>query len=211
MSRRVLVELNEDGSFTTHGRGMDCHLIYDPSPEGSRWLLLHSTNDQVDHPLSAHASLDEALVALVGAAHDDCDSFSVSLPSNDLFSRPGKLRAEEVLATLGYALVDGLSAYAVYSPSTELTLDEALRSFREMMHGYPVTMGSAAFIGDLENAWCCDFRVAFEGYVHRDAMQGYVESLLAGSGLEITEVIEYEDAGAEVPDESNVVAFPKAA
>jgi len=210
MQNKVVVELNEDGSFTTHGCSVDCHLIYDPSLEGGAWLLLHTTNAETDHVLSAHNGLDDAINALVQSSHDDTERFSVLLPTGEVFSRPGNLTSEEILAVHGYLLLDGFTAFALYEPEVSLNEAEALRAVEEAVYGRPLVLGSVLPVGD-EGVWCCDFRVPFEGYVHEDALKAIVATALSGSGLEPVELVEYDDLGVEVPAESNIVAFPKAA
>jgi len=207
-----IVEMCEDGSFTAQARGAECHLIFDPASAGGRWLLLYrSQGAPEDLLLSMHDDLDEALAGLAAQADNDGGWFTIRLPDGNTFSRPGKVPAEEILATFGYMLIEGMTVYAVYESASELSDAEAERAVREMLTGYDVRIGSVDRIGDADPSWCLDMVLPFEGYIHRGALTAHAAGVLAGTALEVTGVIECQDVGAEVPDTSNVVHFPKAA
>lgn len=213
MSEATIVQLNEDGSFTAQARGAACHLVYDSETGYGRWILIYASSGEAagDVPLSIHADLDDALNALVIQTGHEDTKFSISLPNGSVFSRPGRMPAEQVLAVHGYILVETLVAYVIYEAAVEMDKEDATRSVREVLTGCPVKLGSVDRMDDVEPTWCCDVTIPFEGYIHEDMLQAHVESLLSGSGLEITSVVECIDVGAEVPDAPNVLFFPKAA
>lgn len=207
-----IVEMHEDGSFSAQARGADCYLIYDPTSTAGRWLLLYRSHGATeDLLLSMHEDLDDALVALAAQADHDGGRFTIRLPDGNSFSRPGRMSSEEILAAFGYLLVEAMTIYAIYESASELTDAEALRAVTELLTGCDVRLGSVDRIGDADPSWCLDLVIPFEGYVHRDGLMAHATSVLAGTGLEITGVIECRDVGAEVPEASNVLNFPKAA
>lgn len=212
MSHGPIVEMNEDGSFVAHARGADCHLIYDPTSSMGRWLLLYKGHGaEQEIVLSMHSGLDGALKALVGVTEHEGSRFSVRLPDGAVFTRPGNMPAEQVMASLGYQLVESMIAYAIYEAPTGMTDAEATRAVNEILAGYDLQLGSVDRIGDADPSWCFDMVVPFEGYIHKSGLSTYIATLLVATGLEITGVVESRNVGAEVPDASNVLSFPKAA
>lgn len=210
MKFETAIEMNEDGSFAIEVEGAQYSLIYDPYVQGGRWLVMLSVDGMEDEVLSSHQTLDSGLRALaifLGTPN----KFQVELPDGGSFSRPGKMKAEEVMAAHGYLLISNLRAYVIYSTPGVLTDTEAKIAVREIFYGITADVGDVDRIDTYENSWCCDITVPFEGYISKERMHDYMVRMFASFPVEVSSVIEYHGTMPDIPPEENIIHFPKAA
>jgi hypothetical protein len=177
-----VIRLRDDSSFDC-GDGL-WQVVHEGGLHPRPWTLISIGEAKVSL-YDSYECLDEALAALASCSAGECaPAFTVELPCGSSFRRPGKVGAEEVIASLGWVYVRNFIGYMPLTfPSG--TSDKAVRATFRTRLGRSASMGQATVVGgdDAGDHWCADVFAACEGFVRYDAMQGAAAEAFAELGV----------------------------
>lgn len=177
------VTLRNDGAFSMEAPEGEHVLMYDA--EDMAWNLVGPAlpGSAVGRLLARSPTLDFGLTLLVGIG-GKLGSFGVELPCGNMFSRPGKMPALDVLAAFGYAPVKAVTGFVLVDLDPSLQELEVRRKLVSSLSGSSCDLGSveATEISSESTLWCCEVSLPLEGVVHLGSLDELVAEALAPTG-----------------------------
>jgi len=209
----LTVRMQRCGSFDLAVGDVTWRVVHEVSFNPIPWVVV-AMDSKGRHALyESFATIDEALSSMiaVSGAGDASSRFRVLLPCGQHFLRPGKVRAESVISTLGWTHTKRYIGYMVLSLPERATNMEARERFRRN-----ITIGSAR-IGEMtcvERAdglshWCADILLDRDGFVRWDEFQQDAARAFSPMRGEMLENYDFVPRIPTVPNAAVVIGFPE--
>lgn len=209
------VHLTPRGSFAAMGghRSSDRASWYlVPNAGADRWILAGPARLETVAPIvSLHASLDAGLSALADAAGLG-EPFVVRIRGGS-FKRPGAVRAEEIVRTLGHEIVRSVLGFVLVRTEGGETERQVRGWLEGEIAGTALKVESCERV-DLEvgeTDWCCGLRLGMEGVVSPDVAIASIRSICRDRDLEALEEIDVDRWGGTETNMATVLPMTRAA
>jgi len=162
----LVVSLTDKGSFELSNGRLSAVVSYDPDSPERPWSLCSSieggSEPSESEALAIFGALDDALKAMVDLIYGDRNwvRFMVQLPCGASFTRPGRVPAENVMASLGWVHVKTLVTHVVKAYHSDYSSDDVAEMFQASLLDEEIEVGYAVIVGAFrdENHWCIDLR-----------------------------------------------------
>ena len=161
----LVISLCADGAFD-RGDGR-WQVARDDGFAPRPWALVSRDGSGRSSVLDNYECLDEALAALASSGDGESPArFRVELPCGASFSRPGRVPAEEVMASMGWVYVRNFKGYKPLSFAAGSCPKAVRAAFRDSLpRGAMLGQATVAGTDGATEAWCADVFVAHEGFV----------------------------------------------
>lgn len=179
---------------------------------GTPWCVLGTDETGVKwRRIRSFSTLDQALNFAVSSVENDesIREFNVLLPCGGRFRRPGRIAAEEVMASMGWIYVETVTGFAMLStPATSGDL-QARKEFLKIIEDTQLTLGSVDLTDEVDGKrhWCADVTVSYECFIHRDDLDTQFALSFASEGLKVITHMDYRARILMPADVGNVVDF----
>ena len=186
------------------------HLV--PNAGADRWTLAGPSRLPTLAPVvSMHVSLDDGLAALATAAGYG-DPFDVRV-SGAKFTRPGAVRAEEVVRTLGHEIVRSVFGYLLVHTVRNASAGDVESWVADKIEGSSLALEECSFsdVKDGSSYWICVLRLGFEGVIARDVATAAIQGVCASHGLEATDEVDFDHWGEARVNRACVIPLTRAA
>lgn len=152
-------------------------IVTEMSAEDCKWIRIESFNSLDD-------ALDWCVSVTTGAAKPQ---YRVNLPCGGSFSRPGRVKAEDVMSSMGWVYVTHLTGFAHFAPSEPCSETVVRRHFLSIIEESPnVRLGEITPLHeDATLMWIADLHIPFEGFIQRDHIEFEKDIAFSSEGIKL--------------------------
>lgn len=212
-----VVHLREDGLFEAPAvapGGSSVRIVYESADQRHPWVAMSLDDMGVKwRRMKGFHSLDEALdfsVSQVNWERTVCE-YSVRLPDGMSFQRPGRLPAEQVMASAGWVFVTSLIGYAM------VTTERNGNAFGVRAVMAKRLLGCQARIGDIDLSdadeeglhWCIDLSLPYEGFIKVEDIGAEAKAAFAADKVDVMPHFDFRPRSNVAMTEATVIAFPE--
>lgn len=210
-----VVTLREDGLFEAFSADPACPALRvgcDPAQPGSPWTVL--VPDRMGPGWAVVAtfhSLDEALdFAVAEATGTPGSAYDVRLPDGACFSRPGRVGAEQVMASAGWVYVISLIGFAMATTPSGTTSFEARAVMRSRIEGTGVRLGEVCLSDEDDEGmhWCADLMLPYEGFLRIEEIGAEAKAAFAAEGVEVIPHFDFRTRTSLRSSGASIIPFP---
>lgn len=211
-----VVALRKDGLFeaapSAPGRAT-VRIIHDGMAESAPWTVIAPDETGVKWaPFRNFESLDQALDCAAGEAFglEANQEYSVSLPDGTRFKRPGRIGAEQVMASAGWVYVVGLIGFSMLTTSSDANVFDARTAMRRRIAGTNLKLGEVSLADSDEDGlhWCADLTLAWEGFIRLEDIEMEAKAAFAAEGVEVIPHFDFKLRTSLSLSEALVIPFP---
>lgn len=144
---------------------------------GVKWRRVRSFGD-------LDSALDFAVSQISGA---DIHEYDVRLPCGQVFRRPGRVPAEQVMASMNWLYVEEMCGYSAFTTNISAGNSEARKEIFEKVRDTQIELGSVDLVEEAEGRrhWCADVSIPFQGFIHRDDIEAQFKISFAAEGFPV--------------------------
>lgn len=211
------VTLREDGLFeapsSLPGRS-SVRVTCDGRLPASPWvvLALDETGLKWTQIASFHG-LDEALNCAVCEALcvDTVQEYTVKLPDGTRFKRPGRIGAEQVMASAGWIFVNSLIGFSMVTMPQPSTVFDARAEMLRRIAGTALKLGEVSLSDQDEEGlhWCADLTLSYEGFVLVAEIEAEAKAAFAAEGVEVIPHFDFRTRTSVVSAQASILPFPE--
>lgn len=184
----MTISLTEAGSFELTDGPFTVSVTFDEALSPRPWVLSSLLDDNCRMSSfdaeGSFASLDEALAEMMNLMADgeEWSTFRVKLPCESTFIRPGKVSAENVLASFGWVHVKTLIGHLVRAFPSVLGASEVIEMVSAEIADANIEIGTPSAAGGYgdDAFWCIDLRRDCNSFIRYDAIQSAVSDAFGG-------------------------------
>jgi hypothetical protein len=184
----LVITLKDDGSFQMKDGPFTASVTYDHETPARPWILSSLQDGAKDasnfEVIAIFASLDEALKEMVKVVCEGRDwiRFMVSLPCGASFFRPGRVPAENVMASLGWVHIKTLVAHTVRSYGSDYSAADVVDIISLNITDESIEVGTAVDVGSYNGMtnWCIDLRRPCHEFLQVSAVSDAVTKAFDG-------------------------------
>lgn len=188
------VTLEDHGLFLVpamHPYDGDRKIAYDSELPRRPWVITQKDTATCRWTrIDSFATLDDALTRAVSDASGLArPNFRVRLPCGQQFSRPGRIRAEDVLSSLGWTYVTHLVGFSAFSSDLGCTETTARRHFLDLVKNSPTVVVGDVVSNDEgdDRLWIADLHIPFDGFIRREDIENEKNVTFALEGIPLIE------------------------
>lgn len=185
------VTLEKHGFFvvpSVEPMGGSLRVGFNPDYEATPWVILSQDRDGIrwDY-LFSYADLDSALAYAVRhqVGVKNPWEYTVNLPCGGQFKRPGRVPAEQVMASMGWMYVTDIIGYGPLKDSRLVTVEAARKVFQDRIADTNVTLGKIDPLNEEVGHWCANYLMTYHGFIHRDELQSELRICFQSEGVAI--------------------------
>ncbi|MBY3155516.1 hypothetical protein HFO56_24625 [Rhizobium laguerreae] len=213
------VTLSPDGAFeinSPYPGKRDYKIVHDGSDGCHPWKVVSELGESgIWRDEDTFQSLDEAMDWAVSLSTETypVPGYGVTLPCGTFFSRPGLVKIEDVMASIGWAYVTSVSGWSpvTYPKDTPQSVVESY--FQDMVEDTAALLGSVDLCspteGDEEHMdmWVADISIPVDGFIQTDHAQAIFLEIFEQEGIRCTDSFDYTTRINVVPHAANVIDF----
>jgi hypothetical protein len=136
----------------------------------------------------AFADLDAALnYAVAQVFEDGINEYDVRLPCGNTFRRPGRVPAEQVMASMDWLYVEEMIGFHTLTTPIKAEAMDARKEIMEKIIETQVELGSVDLVEE-ENGkrhWCADVHMPYQGFIHRKDIETQFRICFASEGIKV--------------------------
>ena len=212
-----VVALREDGLFeAASGRPghSSVRVIFDGYSPASPWVAIALDGTGVMwERLDSFQSLDSALDFAVRQAFlmDALHEYSVKLPDGTSFKRPGRIGAEQVMASAGWLFVNSLIGFSMVATPVSSTVFDARAEMLRRIAGTTLKLGEVSLSDQDEEGmhWCADLTLAYEGFVRIEEIDKEARAAFSAEGVDVIPHFDFRTRTSVVSSQAAVIPFPE--
>lgn len=213
--RGFIVNLREDGLFealSADPARPAVRVMCDSSHPGSPWTAIVPDLEGAGWTgVASFHSLDDALdFAVAEATGLPVTSYEVRLPDGIRFSRPGRVGAEQVMASAGWLYVSSLIGFAMTTTPQGTTPFQARAAMRTRIEGTQAVLGDVCLSDEDEEGmhWCADLMLPFEGFVRMEDIEAEARAAFAAEGIEVIPHYDFRTRTSLRTAGASIIPFP---
>jgi len=211
------VNLRDDGLFeasSAYPGESSVRIMHDSSDRHCPWVALTLDPGEVKWmPLKSFHSLDDALDFAVGEVNWDRElhEYTVRIPDGMSFRRPGRLPAEQVMASAGWYFVTSLIGYVMMKTPHDGNAFDVRSELSRRLEGKKTRIGDVDLSDRDEEGlhWCIDLNLPYEGFIHVDDVEAEARAAFAVEGVEVIPNFNFQPRTNVAMQEASVIAFPE--
>lgn len=173
--------------------GISFRVGYNPDVKFNPWSVLTQDDEGIKWCcVRSFGDLDRALSFAVSQVLEESAGveFRVNLPCGRSFKRPGRIAAENVMASMGWLYVHELVAYGGLLCPELSSPEEAEEAFKDLLDGTMVSLDDVDYVGDdfvsSDNGyWCAKYLLPYDGFLHLDRIESEIVIAFKAEGVEI--------------------------
>jgi len=210
-----VVTLREDGLFealSADPARPSVRVMCDSGQPGSPWMTVVPDREGAGWKATASFwSLDEAIDRAVAEATGMPGvAYEVRLPDGVRFARPGRVGAEQVLASAGWLYVTSLIGFAMVTTPSGTTPFEARAVMRGRVQGKQAVLGEVCLSDEDEDGkhWCADLMLPFEGFLRTEEIEAEARAAFAAEGIEVIPHFDFRTRTSLSMAGASIIPFP---
>ncbi|MDW9481196.1 hypothetical protein GOB57_21355 [Sinorhizobium meliloti] len=198
------VILCDDGAFeitSPYPGKRDFKIIYDGAHDCHPWRVISEMGGSgVWRDEDSFQCLDEAMDWAVSLSSETypVPGYGVTLPCGTFFSRPGKVKIEDVMAAIGWSYVISVDGWSPVKYPKGTPHATVAAYFQDLLEDTAAILGSIdpeiAAEGEDEagmELWIADVTIPVYNFVHRDDAQATFLSLFEEEGIPCMDSFDY--------------------
>jgi hypothetical protein len=217
------ITLSDDGAFE----------IISPIPGKRDFKIKHDSTDAC-HPWKvisemggsgvwreddSFQSLDEALDWSVSLSTETfpVPGYGVTLPCGTFFSRPGKVKIEDVMASIGWTYVLSVDGWSPIMYPKGTSKNAVISYFQNLVEDTAAVLGSVDRCpptdGEDDNGqemWVADITIPVYGFIHSDHAQSSFASIFEDEGIPCMDAFDYTTRTNVTPHSATIIDFASA-
>lgn len=210
------VTLSDDGAFeiTSQLPGKrDFRIIHDGAHDCHPWKVVSELGGSgIWREEDSFQNLDEAMDWAVSLSTETfpAPGYGVTLPCGTFFSRPGRVKIEDVMASIGWVYVVSVDGYSP-APFPKNTNHQTVKSyFEDLVSDTAAILGSVdPEVDDADESgmvmWIADIKIPVYGFIRTDRAQAMFLDIFEQEGIPSTNSFDYTTRINVVPHAANVI------
>lgn len=194
-----VVNLSETGMFEIPARSNESasfRVGCNPDDPALPWFVLSTDELGVKWQRErAFSDLDSALDYAVARAFEDeqISEYDVRLPCGKSFRRPGRIAAEQVMASMDWLYVEEMVGWTAHATSINVGVIQARKEILEKAEDTQVELGSVDLVEEAngQRHWCADVHLPYQGFIHRDNIETQFQLCFAGEGFAVLDTLDF--------------------
>ncbi|MCS4088983.1 hypothetical protein [Rhizobium sp. BK176] len=211
------VTLSTDGAFeinSPYPGKRDYKIIHDGSDTCHPWKVISELGESgVWRDEDTFQNLDEAMDWAVSLSTEiyPVPGYGVTLPCGTFFARPGRVKIEDVMASIGWAYVTSVDGWSpvTYPKGTPKSVVESY--FQDMVEDTASILGSIDLCNDNEDEpmdmWIADITIPVDGFIQTDRAIETFKAIFEQEGVTCTGSFDYATRINVAPHSANVIDF----
>ncbi len=188
-----VVNLSETGMFEIPALSFESasfRVGCNPDDQALPWYVL--STDELGVKWQRERSfydLDSALDYAVARASDGgrVSEYEVLLPCGQTFRRPGRIPAEQVMASMDWLYVEEMSGFTAYATDLDVGEMQVRKEILAKAQDTQVELGEVDLVEEAngQRHWCADLHIPYHGFIHRDNIDEQFKICFAAEGFPV--------------------------
>jgi hypothetical protein len=219
----INVTLSGDGAFeinSPYPGKRDFRIVHDGAHDCHPWKVVSDLGETgFWRDEDSFQNLDEAMDWAVSLSSETYPTpgYGVTLPCGTFFSRPGRVKIEDVMASIGWVYVISVRGYSPITFPKGTPVSSITSHFEDLVEDTGAILGSV----DRENPtdseadsglemWLADITIPISGFIQTDFAVHTFKSIFEEEGIPSTEYFDYATRVNVSPHSANVIDFAAA-
>jgi hypothetical protein len=210
-----VVNLSETGMFEIPARSYEeasFRVGCNPDDPALPWFVLSTDELGVKWQRErAFGDLDSALDYAVARAFegDRISEYDVRLPCGKSFRRPGRVPAEQVMASMDWLYVEEMLGWTAHATSINVGVMQARKEILKKAEDTQVELGSVDLVeeADGQRHWCADVHIPYQGFIHRDDIETQFKLCFASEGFIVLDTPDFRARVIRPASQAVIVDF----
>jgi hypothetical protein len=213
------VTLSTDGAFeinSPYPGKRDYKIIHDASDNCHPWKVISELGESgIWRDEDTFQSLDEAMDWAVSLSTETypVPGYGVTLPCGTFFARPGRVKIEDVMASIGWVYVTSVTGFSAvtYPKGTPKSVVDAY--FQDMVEDTASLLGSVDLCNPTDgedkpmDMWVADITIPVDGFIPTDRAEATFMEIFEQEGVSCTDSFDYATRINVAPHSANVIDF----
>lgn len=212
------VTLSDDGAFeiTSPLPGKrDFKIIHDGADACHPWRVISEMGGSgIWRNEDVFQSLDEAMDWAVSLSTETfpVPGYGVTLPCGTFFSRPGRVKIEDVMASIGWTYVISVNGWSPITYPKGTSKNAVLSYFQDLVEDTAAILGSVDRCPPTEgendkgtDMWVADITIPVYGFVHTQHAQENFLAIFEEEGVPCVDSFDYTTRTNVIPHTATVI------